>query len=199
MLTKSDRTRQFIVEQAAPLFNKQGYAGTSMQDIMDVTGLAKGGIYGNFENKDEIAAAAFDYSYKKMRKELGAVVVAERTASGRLMALLNFYKNYTISSTVEGGCVLLNTAVDADDAYPFLKKRAKAALAEMLGFLKGYFEMGVAKGEFRKTIKPQQEAENFFSMIEGAIMMAKVSDDPALLNRILSGLKDHIRDHVLIK
>ena len=59
-MTKSERTRQFIIERSAALFNRKGYAGTSLNDIIEVTGLSKGGIYGNFKKgKEEIAVAAF--------------------------------------------------------------------------------------------------------------------------------------------
>jgi len=63
MMSKAERTKQFIIERTAPIFNSKGYAGTSMNDIMNATGLTKGSIYGNFENKDEVALAAFDQNY----------------------------------------------------------------------------------------------------------------------------------------
>ncbi|WP_310588125.1 TetR family transcriptional regulator [Dyadobacter frigoris] len=34
------------------MFNKKGFAGTLLSDLMEAIGLIKGGIYGNFENKD---------------------------------------------------------------------------------------------------------------------------------------------------
>ncbi|SRR6266700_488937 len=192
MLTKRDKTKYFIIEKAAPLFNKKGYAGTSMQDIMESTGLAKGCIYGNFENKDEIAALAFDYSYEKMKSEIRLKISGEKSPKNKLLAILNFYKDYSIISTIDGGCVLLNTAVDADDAYPFLKKKARQALVELLGILKAYFAAGITAREFKKSIIPEKEAELFFALVEGGIMMAKVMDDHHVLNRILDNLKEHI-------
>ncbi|RZK05397.1 MAG: TetR/AcrR family transcriptional regulator, partial [Flavobacterium sp.] len=45
-MSKSEQTKQFIIEKAAPIFNKKGFAGTSMNDILEATGLAKGGVYG---------------------------------------------------------------------------------------------------------------------------------------------------------
>ncbi|WP_144916166.1 TetR/AcrR family transcriptional regulator [Mucilaginibacter frigoritolerans] len=36
-------TRDFILQKVAPLFNKKGYAGTSLSDLTDATGLTKGG------------------------------------------------------------------------------------------------------------------------------------------------------------
>jgi TetR/AcrR family transcriptional repressor of nem operon len=41
MLSKSERTKQFIIEKTAPVFNKKGFAGTSISDLTDATGLTK--------------------------------------------------------------------------------------------------------------------------------------------------------------
>ncbi len=44
MLTKAEITTQFIIDTVAPVFNKFGYAGTSMSDITKATGLTKGAV-----------------------------------------------------------------------------------------------------------------------------------------------------------
>jgi len=62
-----------IIEQAAALFNQQGYAGSSMSDLMRVTGLQKGGIYNHFRSKDELALA-FDFAVNRVQEEfMGAL------------------------------------------------------------------------------------------------------------------------------
>ncbi len=61
-LTKAERTRQYIIASTAEIFNKKGYEGTSLTDLTSATKLTKGSIYGNFRNKEEVAAAAFDAS-----------------------------------------------------------------------------------------------------------------------------------------
>ncbi|MGO4376611.1 TetR family transcriptional regulator, partial [Paenibacillus sp. MCAF20] len=61
-MRKSDKTKLHIIMKSAELFNDKGYAGSTIQDIMDATGLTKGGIYRNFANKDEIALEAFAYA-----------------------------------------------------------------------------------------------------------------------------------------
>ncbi len=192
MITKADRTREFIIAKAAPLFNKKGYAGTSMSDIMKATGLAKGGLYGNFRNKDEIAALAFEYSYSRMRDDIRARVKAKKTAMEKLLAIVQYYRNYTIDPPVEGGCPLLNTSVDADDAYPFLKKKARQAMMEMLGSLQRIMQRGIDEEQIRPDINVRREVELIFAQIEGGIMMAQISDDVSMLNRILDHLKQHI-------
>lgn len=192
MLSKADRTKQLIIERAAPLFNTKGYAGTSMNDIMAATGLTKGGLYGNFTSKDEIAALSFEYSYNKLRSELVFKIKQQHTSLEKLYAILHFYRNYTISPTIEGGCPLQNTAIDADDAYPFLKKKARQALYEMLDGLEQIIQNGITHREFRTGVNARREAEIIYAQIEGGIMMAKVSDDVKLLNRILDNLRGYI-------
>ena len=196
MLSKSARTRLFIIEKSAPIFNKKGYAGTSMADILQATGLAKGGIYGNFTSKDEIAAEAFEYAYTQLKEALRFRIKQQKTAVAKLQAILNFYRNYTVKPHIDGGCPLQNTAIDADDNIPFLKKKAKAALEEMIESIRHIIQKGIDKKEFKPELDAAREAELFFAMIEGAIMMSKLSDNPKILNRILDTLKQQVQSWV---
>ena len=73
-MTKSERTRQFIIEQAAPIINKKGMAGTAISDIMEATKLAKGGVYGNFDSKDEICLEALNFLLKRLGNSIDASI-----------------------------------------------------------------------------------------------------------------------------
>ena len=192
MLSKSDKTKQFIIEKSAPVFNSKGYAATTMADILEVTGLTKGGVYGNFASKDEIAVEAFEYALNKVREALRFRIKQESTATGKLNAILRFYYNYSATPVVAGGCPILNTAVDTDDTVPFLKERALKGLQEMLASLKYIIEQGVISGEFISTLNAGHEAELIFATIEGGIMIAKLHDSPVILNRLLENIKEQI-------
>ena len=67
-MTKGEQTRKKIVAAAAPIFNQRGYEGSSLNDLMDATGLKKGGIYRHFSSKEELAAEAFDYTWNEARR-----------------------------------------------------------------------------------------------------------------------------------
>jgi AcrR family transcriptional regulator len=55
--TKGERTRAALIEASYQLFLCRGYHGTSMRDIADEAGLALGGIYNHFSNKEDIFVA----------------------------------------------------------------------------------------------------------------------------------------------
>src|SRR5262249_51264472 len=131
IMRKGDKTRERIIEQAAPIFNQRGYDGASMAELMAATGLEKGGIYRHFNSKEEIAAEAFDYAWRSTfelrTKDLGRVP----NRVDRLQKLLRNIVERTPS--IPGGCPLLNTAIDSDDGNPVLRARAKDALETYRG------------------------------------------------------------------
>ena len=113
-MTKGEQTRQKIVAAAAPIFNQHGYEGSSMAELMAATGLQKGGIYRHFASKEELAAEAFDYTWKTAWEARMKNVDQDASGIDRLKQLIgNFVEG---RSSVGGGCPVLNTAVDATTA-----------------------------------------------------------------------------------
>ena len=92
-MSKAEKTRQYIIEKTAPIFNRKGYAGTSLTDLTEATGLTKGSIYGNFTNKEEVATEVYIYNISVLYDRLKAGIEAETTAEGKLHAFLSFYRN----------------------------------------------------------------------------------------------------------
>src|SRR5271168_2982969 len=121
-MTKGEQTRREIVRKAAPLFNQKGFAGTSLADLMDATGLQKGGIYRHFCSKEELAVEAFDYAWQKAVSGRLDGVVELPDAVDRLNKMVENFVHKR-SGLVPGGCPLLNTAVEADDGNPILRTR----------------------------------------------------------------------------
>jgi TetR/AcrR family transcriptional regulator, transcriptional repressor for nem operon len=55
-MPKSEQTRHEMIRNAASLFNQRGYEGAALSDLMQATGLGKGGIYRHFESKQQTVA-----------------------------------------------------------------------------------------------------------------------------------------------
>jgi len=69
-MSKAEKTKQYIIEKTATLFNTKGYASSSLSDIITATGLSKGSIYGNFENKEQVALDVYHYNALSLKKRL---------------------------------------------------------------------------------------------------------------------------------
>lgn len=173
-MTKAEKTRQFIIEQSAPLFNTRGLAGTSMSDIMEVTGMAKGGLYGHFETKEDLSYAVVDYNMSQVGIKLRAAISKATTAKGKLEAALDFFSN-PMKSPVEGGCPLLNFGMEADDTNQVIRKKIKNGIDETESVLQKIIEEGIASGEFKDNNNAREMAIKMFAMIEGATMICRVA------------------------
>lgn len=192
MLTKSERTRQFIIEQAAPIFNRKGFAGTSMSDILEATGLAKGGLYGNFESKEEIAREAFKFLFERGYNGIVAAVSKKETMIDKLIAMCDYHKDYTKHDFAEAGCPVLNFSIEVDDTMPRLKKDVRLAVEKMINDIYRVIEKGKRLGEIRAEIDSDRYATVIYSQIEGGIFLAKAMDDNRKLNELMDFLKDMI-------
>jgi len=193
-MTKAERTRQFIIETTAPIFNKKGYDGTSISDITAATGLTKGSIYGNFENKEEVAIAAFDYNLEKLRKIILQRMTNARTYQDKLMVYAEVYHSFKKGPFPEGGCPILNTAVEADDTNNLLKDRASKAVLRWQKSIINLIQSGITSGEFKSSVDANNVALSIIALIEGGIMIARVTSQPANLDEVLKTVSKLITD-----
>jgi TetR/AcrR family transcriptional repressor of nem operon len=197
-MNKGDRTRARIIEQSAPIFNKQGYAGTALSDLMDATGLRKGGIYRHFASKEELAAEAFDYAWSTARGVRAQGVDETENSVDRLKRMIdNFVELRT--GLVAGGCPLLNAAIDSDDGNSVIRERARGALREWQERLAKVIRAGRTRGEIRKTVKPDEFAALVISQLEGALMISRLNQSRKPLEWAREHLVEHLESSVRAK
>lgn len=191
-MTKAEKTKAFIIERTAPIFNAKGYAGTSMSDLMEVTGLTKGSIYGNFENKDEVALAAFDYNFELVIAYLKQEMSKKDTVIERLLVYPKTYRNYFKLSFLSAGCPIANTSTEADDTHPMLKEKAASALDFWRNSVERHLKQGIANKEIKANININQTVGVITALIQGAILHAKVSGKINYLNASMNYLEEMI-------
>jgi AcrR family transcriptional regulator len=88
---KSDRTRQAVLDAAARLFARRGYAGTNLSDIAAEAGIKTGSLYYHFDSKDELVAEVLRFgtahSHEHARGAIEALG-ARAGAAARLRAAI---------------------------------------------------------------------------------------------------------------
>jgi AcrR family transcriptional regulator len=193
-MKKSEQTRAFIIEKTAPLFNSKGYAATSLSDITDATKLTKGSVYGNFANKDEVALAVFDYNLGKVNTILNREISKHSSAKEKLLAYGEVYANYDIYAFPDGGCPILNTAVESDDTHPDLKNKVAFAINNWKKNIVRIIEKGIETKEFGRSIDAEQTALTIIALIEGGIMISRVTGKSGYRSMIMQSLKKYVHD-----
>ena len=171
-MNKGEMTRQRIIEEAAPIFNQRGYAGCSMQDVMEATGLEKGGIYRHFESKEELAAEAFKFAISEAFRvrRLGADAIENRLE--RLRHLVRRFVD--VPSPLPGGCPMMNAAIDSDDGNPVLRGIAKEAIGDWKKRVCLLVREGIERGEIREGTDPRRISNVVVATLEGGLMISRL-------------------------
>ena len=193
MESKSERTRRFIIEKSAALFNTKGYHGTSMSDILQATGLAKGGVYGHFKSKEEIVTNAFEHAFYQVSDNLTLRIKKRTHALEKLEEIIRFYSEFLIKPPVEGGCPILNYSAYSLDEVPAISKLLAKATKILLDSLYRIVSKGQKYGQIKPEIDAKAYAEIIFSRIQGALMLAKATENDAALQRVLDALRKDIQ------
>lgn len=198
MKSKSELTKQFIIETTAPIFNKNGYSGTSMSDITKATGLTKGAIYGNFKNKEALALEVFNFNVKFVLDKLRNIVATVESPISRLFALTNFYRDYAKHYLHFGGCPILNVGVDANHTNPALFERVRFVAMKMEGSISQTIQEGIDKGEINPEIDAEAYGGRIFSLFEGAIFTSVLQKNNKYLLDMMNHVDQMIRTEIAI-
>ncbi len=194
---KAVETTNFIIEKVAPIFNKMGYAGTSLSDITKATGLTKGAIYGNFRDKEALALAAFNYNLRRVMGRIEQQMNKHSSPVEKLGAILKFYAQYFEYVKDFGGCPVVNIGVDANYSNPALLERVQRVVAKLQRNIAMIVEAGVAAGEIKVGVNPELIGRRFFLTLEGAIFLSMTMNDPIYLADAVEQLEEMI-GHYLV-
>jgi TetR/AcrR family transcriptional regulator, transcriptional repressor for nem operon len=191
-MSKGEQTREMILAQAAQLFNRRGYFGASLADLMQETGLEKGGIYNHFSSKEQLALEAFDYAFRLLQQRVRQTLSGKTHAVDRLLAIISYFQGFIEDPPIVGGCPILNTASEADDAHPLLRDRARAAMDSLRTTIERIVTKGIERQELRAEVDAAACATVFIATLEGAVMLSKLYEDPAHMQRAVDHLTRYI-------
>ena len=193
-MTKGEQTRQKILEEAAPIFNRNGYEGSSLSALMKATGLKKGGIYRHFSSKEELAAEAFDYTWREAWRARILPLDEQTTGVGRLKQLISNFIEH--KSPVPGGCPILNTAVDADDGNSVLRARVRKALRSWLALLRVIVRQAAKRGELQPGVDAKAVATLIVATLEGGLMISRLEGNDDALRKVQRHLNRYLDTEV---
>src|SRR5438128_10221756 len=191
-MSKGEQTRERILARSAQLFNRQGYFGASLADIMRETGLEKGGIYNHFSSKEQLALESFDYAYGLVQQRVRQALAGKLNAIERLLAIISYFQGIVEDPPIVGGCPILNTAIEADDAHSLLRDRARAAMDSLRTTIERIVTKGIERQEIRPEVDAAACATLFIATLEGAVMLSKLYEDPVHMQRAATHLTHYI-------
>lgn len=188
-------TSEFILDKVAPIFNKQGYVGTSLSDITKATSLTKGAIYCNFLNKEDLALKAFRYNVNIAIIPLFKLLESQEGAINKLFTITNYHRTYYDLVKDRGGCPMLRVSVDTKFVNPLLFNTAQKLSQKFITGLTDILHEGINNNEILHNTDVNKYAQLILSMIEGSSLLAFTHND----NTYITNAMDFIDDFIIQK
>lgn len=186
-------TSEFILDKVAPIFNKQGYVGTSLTDITNATGLTKGAIYCNFTNKEDLALKSFQLNINLAIKPLFRLIFTTQGSIKKLHVITDYQRSYYDLVKDRGGCPMLRVGVDTKFINPLLFTEAQNLSQKFTTGLTNIIKEGISNNEIQENVDPAKYAKVILSLIEGSSLLAFTHDDQTYITNAM----DHI-DNIII-
>jgi len=195
-MTKAERTKQFIIEQAAPVYNEKGVTGTNVDDVLEATKLTKGAIYSHFKNKDDLSMQVTDYLLEKITVGTDQAMSKGKTAKEKIFAYLDFNRK-PLNTYIKGGCPIFNLAVESDDNNAAVKSKVFQRLLSTQQYFVSILRDGIKSGEFSSTLDPEAFAFKMYASIEGGMVICRALGREEPMQVLIEGLKQELNAYTL--
>ncbi|HVZ01714.1 MAG TPA: TetR family transcriptional regulator [Dongiaceae bacterium] len=165
--------RRRILEAAGRLFREKGFEAVTVAEVMQAAGLTHGGFYGHFKSKDELIAQTLEQI---------------RTVHPEGATLADYAAGYLTEAHRDehaGGCSFAALGGDTIRQSP----EARAAMTERL---RRQIARLTALAPGRTEAEKRKAALAGWSAMVGALVLARISDDPELSRELLDGTRDRI-------
>lgn len=172
------RPREFdeqeVIAKAQEAFWANGYGASSVTDLMDATGLAKGSLYKGFVDKQHLFLQALD-SYLDAGHQ-GLLELNASSGSGR-EAMERFFAGVVRMSTGTGvrrGCLAVNSSIELGPHDSQVRNRLRRYSRQQEAALAAILQRGIADGSLRADLDPQAEARQIITITDGMHVRSKL-------------------------
>lgn len=187
-IVKEDIMREKITQTAEKLFTTKGYYQTSMDDIANEAGVAKGSLYYHFKNKSQLfcetVIAGLDYFTKKTVEIYHSTTAADVMAQKIIALLVSiYYENESIANIVMAD---VSTDIEEED-----RKKIQDAKDKYINFIAMIIRDGI-NSRLIVQCDPNLTANAVVSFVHSYAKCAKKADPTKSDSKVVSEISSLI-------
>lgn len=176
--------RTAIVNAAATLFRRQGYAATGINQIADAAGAPKGSLYHYFpKGKDEIGEAAVRFAGTRVARTLEQLYQQHGSTAALMRAYGRMLVGWMAESGFSDGCPITTTLLETAPASPPITAAGRDAFGSWRDVLvRSLIRDGFPDAEARRM------ATLTIASLEGALILARVEQNAKPITDVFDAL-----------
>jgi TetR/AcrR family transcriptional repressor of nem operon len=188
MISKGEETKEKILEAAAKLFQRKGFGATSINDLLEATGIKKGSLYFHFPGKDALGLAFLEKARTEFLEFVDMSLTGD-TPGNRLDNFLNQVIKTHKERDFVGGCIFGNTALEMGDTENRFAVFIEKVFEEWAEKLRKVVSAAQDSGEVSRDLPADVLVSHMVAAIEGGIMLARLKKDEKPLRDVLTAVR----------
>jgi len=187
-------TREAILAAASRLIRIHGYNRTALDDVLRESGVGKGNFYYHFRSKEDLGYAILDQMAASFLEQTLAPCFSNpgEPSLGKIRCFLDRVLEAQRASNCVGGCPLGSLASELSDVHEGFRARLEGVFAAWREQLTEALGVAVSRGEVEDDCRPAAVAEFLVAGLEGAMLLAKLTKDIAVMERCVAEMKRHL-------
>jgi AcrR family transcriptional regulator len=192
VLTKSQRTRNTILDTAATLASEHGLESLSIGGLAAATGMSKSGLFAHFGSKAELQLATVDHAADIFVREVIEPARAAPRGIARVWSLLDGFLGYVERKVFAGGCFFGTTSAEFKNRPGPVRDR----IAEQLGRWRSYLEHAVEQAQELGEIHPDADARRVAFELNAFVQNAEAQHELFGDARVFADAREAVRERL---
>ena len=169
-------SRERFIGATAELLQTRGYYGTSLNEILALSGAPRGSLYYHFPGgKDELAIAALQAAGAAVGRMLDRVLDATSDATAAIHSIFQFFRDELLRSSFQKGCPIAAIAQEVGSDHENVRTACQEIYRDWETRLVVLLERGRVADRSEQIAEPHpaRMARLILCMLEGALLLAK--------------------------
>ncbi|MGH1419105.1 MAG: TetR/AcrR family transcriptional regulator [Hyphomicrobiaceae bacterium] len=181
---KKQFDKRAALDKAQHAFWSHGYEATSMQELVDCTGVNRGSLYATYGDKRELFLATL-HLYDERRIEMLAELEAHKTTQEAIRGMYLAFTNEVTEGGANLGCFMTNTALELAAHDEEIRELVANAQKDMEAFFTRMIRKGKASGEIPSHIKVAETARGLLASLLGLFVLIRSRPEKKLLRAVV--------------
>ena len=176
-MPRPDRSRAALLDSAAVLFRRQGYAATGVNQILESAGVKAGSLYHHFpDGKQELAAVVVDSVGGDIERRLRGFLESDMAVADIVDAWIDLM-SAGLTSDQRDGCPIEPIATESVNASPQVRAASRRVFG---GWCRAVADR--LRADDWPTEDADQTALAVVALLEGALILSRIAGDTAALD-----------------
>ncbi len=201
MASRGEATREKILQATQDLILENGFSATSIDRVLENTGLTKGAFFYHFRNKEALTRAVIERYSRREQLQLAAIMDRAREMTrdplqqllvGISLLIEGLEAEFRRAGTMNPGCLYGSYAYELPVVDDDARRAMRSTVIHWRNTIRDQLERISERYSLRSEVDLDVLADNLLAVVEGGLILGRLMDDPRQTVEQLKLYRNHL-------